>query len=91
MKIGVSHPYYLNEYMYFFMFILFSDGIPVNKQCVRSGFPNGTNIVHGFTYGTIGSTICTNGNIPMVPLGEPRTEPVSGFPLHIGAIYIFFA
>ena len=58
-----------------------------------------TNIVHGFTNGTItngtiGNTICTNGNtngiidspnglpmvplvkLPMVPLGEPRTEPI---------------
>ena len=72
-----------------------------------------TNIVQGFTNGTIGNTICTNGNangtigspngaigtigksmvplvsqwyhwlpvvplvkLPMVPLGEPRTEPL---------------
>ena len=49
-----------------------------------------TNIVQGFTNGTIGNTISTNGNangtigspsgttvvkLPMVPLGEPRTEP----------------
>ena len=48
-----------------------------------------TNIVQGFTNGTIGNTVCTNGNangtigssngklvkLPMVPLGEPEQSP----------------
>ena len=89
----------------------------IELPCVCSGFPQWyqwyTNIVQGFTNGTIGNTICTNGNancaigspsgtigtigkpmvplvsqwyhwlpmvplvkLPMVPLGEPRTEPI---------------
>ena len=62
-----------------------------DNACVQ-GSTNGTNIVQGSTNGTIGNTIGTNGNangtidhwlpmvplvkLHMIPLGEPRTEPM---------------